>query len=331
METVVKYKMNSGYISQYLSTKRTGTLNDETFEMLKSREKKSSNLNVGFKKNKEVSKASKKKIVESIKWLNLIAKNKTHTTKNGKKIGYKLQLITLTLPFKQMHTDTFITSKMLGNFLNEMRNMYDLKNYVWRAEKQKNGNIHYHIVTDSPINWHITQKVWNRILEPHGYIIKWREKMIAEANQKGEDFQSKYPNSTDIKRVPTQWKVENYISKYLAKNHKRGRRPNGKKKYGIKKMAVLAVTCRHYSMSQNLSRLKDFKKENTDLAEFAFHAVDRLPNVIKSFNDFCTYKIIEISRICGVFKDFKNELLKRLANQIELIPTEIMAFSINLT
>ena len=69
METIVNYKMNSGYISQYLTTKRTGMINDETFKMLQLRQKRSSNLNVGFKKNKEVSKTSKKKIVESIKWL----------------------------------------------------------------------------------------------------------------------------------------------------------------------------------------------------------------------------------------------------------------------
>jgi len=69
---------------------------------------------------------------------------------NGAK--YKLTFITLTLPSKQAHTDEEIKKVPFANFLQTLRRKYNMKYYIWKAEKQNNGNIHFHIITNSFIH-----------------------------------------------------------------------------------------------------------------------------------------------------------------------------------
>ena len=51
-----------------------------------------------------------------------------------------------------------------------------MENYVWRLEFQGNGNVHYHIVTDSYIDYFFALKIWNRIINKLGYVDAYQEK-----------------------------------------------------------------------------------------------------------------------------------------------------------
>lgn len=48
-----------------------------------------------------------------------------------------LKFVTLTLASDQIHSDNMIKEELLNQFLTELRQDYDLKNYLWKAEKQK--------------------------------------------------------------------------------------------------------------------------------------------------------------------------------------------------
>lgn len=297
----VTHGLNTNYISSFVTKTRTNyvVVNSETTHK-NSVEKKQKNLNIGFKQTKNLGKTSKKKITDAVKWLDFIAKTKTYKTKKGKKIRWRIQMITLTLSSKQRHSDKEITKELLGKFLNEMRNNYDMKNYVWKAETQENGNIHYHIITDCGVNYYRVLYVWNRIQNYLGYVKEW---------EKNKDTDTKYPNSVDIKKVLKDSNIEYYIAKYIGKDDEEERR---------------AVTSRLYALSYSLSRLKEFRQQSRDLAEFAYTvAVNHLKAKVVS-KEFANYVAIELKRICAIWKDFKIELLKRLKKVCDLTPSKLL-------
>jgi hypothetical protein len=95
---------------------------------------------------------------------------------------------------------------------------WNLINYVWRAEPQANGNIHFHILSDVFIPHDELRIVWNRIQVKNGYIVPSAKKQN--------------PNSTDIHSLKTIGNVAAYVSKYCTKNDETRRQITGKI-YGI--------------------------------------------------------------------------------------------------
>lgn len=113
-----------------------------------------------------------------INWLYYLSKARKVKTYNGKDIfNFKIAFITLTLPSKQKTPTSDISSSLLNPFLTEIRQRTKMENYVWRLEFQKNGNVHYHLVTDTYIDYYLVKKIWNRLLASKGYIDEYRSKM----------------------------------------------------------------------------------------------------------------------------------------------------------
>ena len=154
-------------------------------------------------------------------------------------IKYKLALITLTLPSVQIHTDQEIKSKLLNQFLIELKKKFGLKDYVWKAEKQENNNIHFHILINIYIHHEKIKEIWNRIVSKLGYIDTYQRNQQfyfqngfrlsenpkdtrTESAQKAAFEKSKSenwlnPNSTDIHALYKVRNISAYLTKYLAK------------------------------------------------------------------------------------------------------------------
>jgi hypothetical protein len=148
------------------------------------------------------------------------------------------------LSSNQIHTDNEIKSNLLNQFLIEAKNKWKVKNYLWRAEKQKNGNIHFHILTDKFIPWNELRNVWNRIQNKLGYVDSYREEMlefhkggfqVREALLAKWDYKSQIkaykagcasdwnnPNSTDIHSLRLISDTKAYVMKYVAKDEQAG-------------------------------------------------------------------------------------------------------------
>jgi len=154
-----------------------------------------------------VSKKAVKRLYTAMDWLLLIARNKwAENGHNHRYFKYKLGLLTLTLPAQQMHTDNEIKHKALNNFFTQLRQRFELQNYLWKAEKQKNGSIHFHIVFDKYIDYSVLQGIWNKILDGLGYIEAYRN------NQK--EFHSKgFRPRPELFRS---WSLENQIKAYKS-------------------------------------------------------------------------------------------------------------------
>lgn len=153
----------------------------------------------------------------------------------------KISFVTLTLCAEQMHTDQYIKSKLLNQFISELKTRYPSMLYIWRAEKQKNGNIHFHFLINKFIKWEIIRKIWNRILKKEGYLERyqnkfknlWFEEYLKTIPKFSIDKISKYkiaynkgvqcnwtnPNSIDVVNIKNVKEIFSYISKYLSKNN----------------------------------------------------------------------------------------------------------------
>jgi hypothetical protein len=144
--------------------------------------------------------------------------------------------VTLTLPAEQMHEDTFVKRLMLDRLLKKLKDKYNVVHYFWRAEPQKNGNIHFHIIIDKWLHWKVLRQEWNTILKAHGYIEiyrqnqqqwhkegfkarsgKWSIEKQKEAYEQGIANNWSDPNSTDIHKINNVKSLSAYVTKYMAK------------------------------------------------------------------------------------------------------------------
>jgi len=191
--------------------------------------------------NFKISDNAYRNLKRKVNWLYFLSRQQSITTYTGKKIfNFRIGFITLTLPSKQRHPSGQITNEVLNPFLTELRKRLGMKNYVWRLEFQKNGNVHYHLVTDTYIDYLFLRKVWNRYCEKLGYVSEYSEAM---AKLSLLDYHSQYsasygsnfniskvrfakgkrsawtePNSVDVKSVIGEKQISSYISKYFAKD-----------------------------------------------------------------------------------------------------------------
>ena len=195
--------------------------------------------------NFQISAQSRKNIIEKIVWLNQFAKPRTIRTYSGKLIyNFRTSFITLTLPATQKHCTAEISKECFERFLTTLRNRLGMQNYVWKLEFQGNGNVHYHLITDTYVDYFFALKHWNNIIEKLGYISAYQSKMqglsfadyraqysnngevdiktLAARYEAGRRTKWREPNSVDVKVVRTDGNLRYYLAKYFAKEKRAG-------------------------------------------------------------------------------------------------------------
>ena len=117
--------------------------------------------------------------------------------KNLKGKSKKCSMITLSYP--KYYPDDRTAKKHLDNFLKRINRYKRDFMYLWVAEKQKRGAIHFHIVTPFFIPKEIINSAWTEIVR------KWYQ-------TNGYAFSQVLPN---VKAVDN---VSRYVTKYLTKD-----------------------------------------------------------------------------------------------------------------
>jgi hypothetical protein len=130
----------------------------------------------------------------------------SHTKRD--KSNIKFTFITLTLTSKQIGTDKEY-SRMLNTFFTYLRKWYPFKNYLYVNERQKNGNIHTHIVSDIFVPIAKINYIWCKILSENGYTFNGKPIFTPG---------TKSPNPVDIKCIYDLKRVSSYVTKYVTKN-----------------------------------------------------------------------------------------------------------------
>jgi len=117
-----------------------------------------------------ISQSSARKIRNAIEWLLAAADEKIVYSKRTKRYHkWKLSFLTLTLPTQGNTTDIQVKS-ILNSFLTLAKYNYGLHSYIWKAEPQSRGVIHFHITSDCYMWKNSVRYEWNRLLAKSGLL-----------------------------------------------------------------------------------------------------------------------------------------------------------------
>lgn len=285
-----------------------------------------------------ISEKSQKRIRKAVNWLGELAIQKDYyNPKKEKYHSFKINFLTLTLPALQAHHDTTIKKECLDPLLTNLRKTHKMNNYIWRAEAQANGSIHFHILTDCYIDHYILRQLWNRQLERLGYVSRYSKKFETmsfedycrevDPNKKtyhdvlqrryewGKKTNWKSPNTTDIHPLHTVKNIGAYISKYMSKDEvtkgKDGRYELKSRRIGGKKVGI----------SEKLSRLKGFKEELTQQTESIINkAIDRFKSKVLN-DDWFSIIIVSWAELREIANDWIEELRAKVMKSVEYIPS----------
>lgn len=215
----------------------------------------------------KISQQAARKLNRSIDYLLYTARNKrVASNKKRTHFDFKAAFITLTLSSNQEHSDQLIKSQLLNQFLTEAKKKWHMTKYVWKAERQRNGNLHFHILTDVFIPYNELRNTWNRCQSKLGYIAAF-QKIHGHRN----------PNSTDVHSLAKIKNVRQYMAKYMTKEtiQNRSKMSREEANYRPKPLCITASVSkgakdflrkesnngRIWGCSTNLSELKGGRSE----------------------------------------------------------------------
>lgn len=135
-------------------------------------------------------------------------KRKVYNPVRGYYQKFQVGFITLTIHSPERNiTAKEASKKVLEPFLLHARRHWGLKLYVWRAELQARGQIHYHVFVDTWIHYQEIRDVWNKYQAAAGYL----DQYIAEHGNSNA-------NSTDVKNLNKTRDILEYVLKYMQKD-----------------------------------------------------------------------------------------------------------------
>lgn len=215
-----------------------------------------------------LSEKAKSRIRRAIDFMELTSPVKVMKMKNGNEYRWKMNFLTLHIPmpqfvykinnmpvkffkisdyekglYKQNFTDKEVKSKCLNQFLVEIRKKYNVVDYIWKAETQKNGNIHFHLTTNVYLPQDEVRLIWNRCLNKLKMVDYYAAKFgtmdfreysdyrkltavgrrpslasLKTAYAYGKETAWRNPNTTDIHSTKKIKNMAAYLTEYIAKN-----------------------------------------------------------------------------------------------------------------
>jgi hypothetical protein len=282
---------------------------------------------------RQLSEGSQKQIKLKTRQLSIMAKIDYDTTysravrRRFKQNNKGISFITLTLPAKQNKSDNEIKRDLLNQFLIEMQKVGGIDLYIWRAEVQGNGNIHFHIIVNKLVNWVWVRRLWNRIVEKDGY------NMVSNYSQRMKEFfkngfklqndkrsieqQKKAyntgvkcgftdPNSTDVKILKNAKEVEAYLSKYMSKENasEENRRGIKGKLWGCsRELSVLKKLC---------INLDELEATNKKKFEEIWDELQNSKKIEKDVNGFMLTIYCNIGKWVEIMRELINSMLETL-------------------
>lgn len=253
-----------------------------------------------------ISSNASRKIRNAVEWLLAAAEEKYLYSKNSKRFyKWKLSFLTLTLPTQGNMTDIQVKS-ILNSFLTLAKYNYGLHSYIWKAEPQSRGVIHFHLTSDCYMWKNSVRFEWNRLLSKHGLL-----------NGHTDAPSTKIHSTYRVKNMAA------YLTKYFVKpNVQKEKAPflpiavfqTNKGKYftraefcsGKTPFYIRPITGRLWGCSQSLSKARGFSYivDKSEMRAMNYHLRDD--------------GAIEIQKAyCNFFKIPADYYLKQTAGQVK--------------
>lgn len=189
----------------------------------------------------ELSASAYRRLKRAVSWLELISETKEAD------VAWKCSFLTLTVPnFSQsLHEEKL--KGCLNVLLQYLRVGQGVLSYVWKAELTRKGKLHYHLLTDRPLNETKIRARWNKILSEKQILISYQDKFskmnlkeyldhreknegIANAVEYknrcgayayGKSTNWSNPKSVQVDKIPASDSLVTYLGKYLGKSTKK--------------------------------------------------------------------------------------------------------------
>lgn len=248
-----------------------------------------------------LSEQSRRLLMTAVNWLILFSPERSFYCDRRKRlIKFRINFITLTLAEQQHENDAYIKNRLLQPFLKWLIRK-GATAYIWKAETQNNGNIHFHITTNMYIHWRDVRTKWNELQQDHGFL-----------NAYQEEYKSDDPNGTDVHSVRKHADLLNNVGNYFGKLdewcHKKGTRIDkenllhpskmlescycSKKPFPVPKRQING---RKWSVSNNLTNVKCYIDDEclrgSEFEEVYDHFIDNTEHrtLVRDFADIHIY------------------------------------------
>lgn len=126
---------------------------------------------------------------------------------NGKMQYHKLSFLTLTVSSEKNITAKECYTLVLQHFIQWLRRTKKVTSYIWKAELQQRGQIHYHFIFPEFIHYREIRTEWNNLQRRAGLLDNYAQK-----------YKHADPNSTDIHEMKNVRKTAKYVCKELGKD-----------------------------------------------------------------------------------------------------------------
>lgn len=157
--------------------------------------------------NGYISKSTRSKIIAMLTgWADAINTYNNYGVSTECKKKRKLRFLTLTLSKEQTMLDLEVKRKALMPYIQMLREKCGLELYFWRAEAQKNGNIHFHLIIDCYIEKEKANYLWD--------LAQYNAGMLSIKPRFLQDY---HTASTRIEAVQGDKAVAGYVIKYVTK------------------------------------------------------------------------------------------------------------------
>jgi hypothetical protein len=237
----------------------------------------------------EISKSGQKAMRKAIECLYVVTpRRKVYNRVLAKETNFHLSILTLTLSYLQgPWLDKDISKFCLAPFILDCKRKLGLQNYVWKAERQQNGNLHYHIISDLYADQDVIRKFWNDKQDTLGFIDKFYAR-----------FNHRQPPSIKIQYVRNVDELGKYISKYISKS-------KGKHKKDISALTLYPVQL-YFNEPKNQTLYKEMENRRW---EFVNGRVWDCSVALKSFKynavDLSTVDRDSVTSVCALFQKNK--------------------------
>lgn len=144
---------------------------------------------------------------QGVGWLWIRSRNVKVKYGEGKSMKFRQGFLTLTLPGVATADHKAIKNKVLDPFFTYCRNRMGLKDYVWTAELQERGEIHFHAIVNTFMDKQRVRDAWIRACVNSGIV-----DMTTKGNRP----------ATEIEKCKSYNGSKAYAAKYLGKALKSG-------------------------------------------------------------------------------------------------------------
>lgn len=303
---VIPYlQFRSKSIVQYNLQDRSGNSTSSIFRT-EAQEKAAEKLKESKTYSGMVTNCSRKRLTKAIEFMITAAPEKKILMDNGSYLKFRINFITLTISCtSKMVKGKEAHKQLLEPFLLWLKRKHGCKMYLWKAELQERGQLHYHLMTDCYVPWRWIRDKWNALQKENGYLEDYYYGYDEESGQQRYSYDA---NSTDVHSIYKEKDLVGYVKKEIFKYIKKIGSELGKDIQNKQTIEGKIWDC-----SLNIKQARYYATEVDSMTDYRFNnaIVKRATNVIRTDNCF----IYEFDRNPAWFvlgKESLKEYLKML-------------------